>query len=1017
MMRLNPLRLNFPTRHPRRSVRPFARQKLTLEPLEERSLLSTYSLWDPTTAPEFPVWPDDQSVEVGVRLSSDVSGTVAGVRFYKGEGAAGPHVGHLWSDSGELLASVTFTNETDSGWQEADFSTPVFVPANTPFVVSYHADLGQYAADSNYFASAGVDNGPLHAPAGANGVYAYGDGPSFPDQSRQSTNYWVDVVFNPMANAGPSRAANRGDPVTFAGSVTGGVGPFTYSWDFGDGTGATGTLTPTHVYENAGLYTATLTVADALGRQSSDRTSATVTAAVGGAFITTPYDRIPDFGYKPTVISVRSGNWSDPMIWSTGQLPGAGDVVDIMPNTTVIYDVNRDVELNTIAIEAGGSLKFRTDVDTAVRVSNFEVLPGGYLEVGTEANPVAANVTASIVFPDVPIDLSVDPAQYGNGLIGLGKVTMYGARRTDSFLQLATEPKAGAVALSLAAPALGWQVGDQLVLPDTRQLDWNQHGSNYVSQEEKLTIQGISADGLTLTLAAPLQFDHLGGHDAAGKLAFLPHVADLTRNVVVRSANARGNRGQVTFTYRADVDVRYVGFFGLGRTKIDEIDNTTFDDSGSVTHYGTNEADRNPVQFRNLFGPTSAQANGYQYTFVGNTVFCPLDPMPFIWGINVNNSHYGLIQDNVVDNWAGAGIVTETGAETGNLIDHNFVIDVTGTGERIDTTGVAGDGFWFRGPNNRVTNNVATDVNPGDQDVFSYGYDVMAYYLGNVTIPAYQGADPGVAGTTVNMNATPLLEFSGNTAYGASQNGMAVWWLGSGVDVSGTAGVIKGLQEWNVFGWGFFGYDTNGLTIDGMVAYGDTAHLAPDNLATGIWFADYSQTKLVIQNCDLQGFAEGLITPMYQVGEMDVVNCYFRNVIDVDVPMSGSVNGSAGVPAKSVVFRNDKFDALPDQPLDAILMDYSLMVITGAPTNLIAPIQVFVYNYNQVLGANYQVYFAQQRADYVLPQSTEDGVIGSPVAGLTNAQAWTEYGIAIAGEIAPDSATPMAGIDGLVMPM
>src|SRR5215831_17736001 len=133
-MLLNLLHLSFLTRRPLQCL-PRSARRLTVERLEERSLLSTYSLWDPTAAPEFPVWPDNQSVEVGVRLSSDVSGTVAGVRFYKGEGAAGPHVGHLWSDSRELLASVTFTNETDSGWQEADFSTPVFVPANTPFVV------------------------------------------------------------------------------------------------------------------------------------------------------------------------------------------------------------------------------------------------------------------------------------------------------------------------------------------------------------------------------------------------------------------------------------------------------------------------------------------------------------------------------------------------------------------------------------------------------------------------------------------------------------------------------------------------------------------------------------------------------------------------------------------------------------------------------------------------------------------------------------------------------------------
>src|SRR5207245_8460730 len=115
----------------------------------------------------------------------------------------------------------------------------------------------------------------------------------------------------------------------------------------------------------------------------------------------------------------------------------------------------------------------------------------------------------------------------------------------------------------------------------------------------------------------------------------------------------------------------------------------------------------------------------YQYTFLGNTVTCPLTPMPFVWGININDSSYGLIQDNVLDNWAGAGIVTETGSEVYNVIAHNFVVRVTGTSERIDTLGAAGDGFWLRGPDNYVRDNVVSEVNPGG-GVYSYGFNVFA---------------------------------------------------------------------------------------------------------------------------------------------------------------------------------------------------------------------------------------------------------------------------------------------------
>ena len=47
-----------------------------------------------------------------MKFQSSVAGWVAGVRFYKGTGNNGTHTGSLWSASGTLLATGTFTNET-----------------------------------------------------------------------------------------------------------------------------------------------------------------------------------------------------------------------------------------------------------------------------------------------------------------------------------------------------------------------------------------------------------------------------------------------------------------------------------------------------------------------------------------------------------------------------------------------------------------------------------------------------------------------------------------------------------------------------------------------------------------------------------------------------------------------------------------------------------------------------------------------------------------------------------------
>ena len=76
---------------------------------------------------------------------------------------------------------------------------PGGVTAGTVYVASYLAPAGHYAAYNAYFATAGVDNAPLHAlqdgVSAGNGVYAYGSTSTFPTNTWQSSNYWVDVVF------------------------------------------------------------------------------------------------------------------------------------------------------------------------------------------------------------------------------------------------------------------------------------------------------------------------------------------------------------------------------------------------------------------------------------------------------------------------------------------------------------------------------------------------------------------------------------------------------------------------------------------------------------------------------------------------------------------------------------------------------------------------------------------------------------------------------------------------------
>jgi Domain of unknown function (DUF4082)/Fibronectin type III domain/Bacterial Ig domain len=149
---------------------------------------------------------DSHSTVLGVKFSSEAAGTISGIRFYKATANTGTHIGSLWTAGGTLLASATFTNESASGWQQVNFSSPVTIEANTTYVAGYLAPKGHYSDTPMEFASSGAKNAPLQAlgnTTSANGVYVYSASNGFPTASYKATNYWVDVDFTPTPPPGP----------------------------------------------------------------------------------------------------------------------------------------------------------------------------------------------------------------------------------------------------------------------------------------------------------------------------------------------------------------------------------------------------------------------------------------------------------------------------------------------------------------------------------------------------------------------------------------------------------------------------------------------------------------------------------------------------------------------------------------------------------------------------------------------------------------------------------------------
>lgn len=619
----------------------------------------------------------------------------------------------------------------------------------------------------------------------------------------------------------------------------------------------------------------------------------------------TSHDTIPNFAMTPTITSAGSGAWSSPGTWSPSRVPIANDVALIQAGHTVTYDQVSDVGLAAVGVK--GMLRFRTDVSTRLKVGTLLVTPTGALEIGTAASPVPPEITAERIIANRPLATTSpdphtgirDPKQYGTSLLVLGRITIAGAVKTPTWTRVASEPLAGHTMLALTQAVSGWRVGDRIVLPDTRQLPVDLpkrvDDFGFSSRTEALTMAAISADGRQITLSSPLQFAHQGPRNPDGTIVnaftgepILPHVGNISRNVVIRSEHPAGTRGHSMLLARAVVSIRYAEFRDLGRTTTEDLDSTTVDAGGNVPHIGTNQIGRYWTHSHHLWGPARSgmpqgmtpaeirawlDANGWQYEFIGNAVAASTgDEHKRKWGITVHDSHFGKVTDNVLYNVAGSGIQTEDASESYNLIARNFAARLPGEGhvripnpdENADTTsdiGKDGSGLWFRGPHNWVEGNVAADA------TFS-GVSYSGYYITTTRHPLFPGADPSLPSEGVTLRLRPMLSSADNEAYGPMPEGLwAAWPAGCCNALHWPEMKVERFIGWHQYQHAVKWYHSGRTMLDRLILRGDpavTRGAAFDGralTAEGMDFADYENVDLTVRHADIRGFLVGIDMP------------------------------------------------------------------------------------------------------------------------------------------------------------
>jgi len=273
------------------------------------------TIWPSTTVPAAIDNGASGPLELGVSFKSDVSGTITGIRFYKSAANSGTHMGRLWSHTGALLASVTFTGETASGWQQANFSAPVAITANTVYVASYGLTIGHFSANWNYFATAGFNNAPLHALQSPNGLY--GTLGTFPKYTHQAANYWVDVVFSSSSATAPSISSQPtgktvavGQTATFSVAASGSA-PLNYQWQksgtpISGATSSSYTTPATTSTDNGALFA--VVVSNSIGKVTSGSATLTVNSA-------------PSITAQPVSKTVTAGQTATFAVTATGPAP------------------------------------------------------------------------------------------------------------------------------------------------------------------------------------------------------------------------------------------------------------------------------------------------------------------------------------------------------------------------------------------------------------------------------------------------------------------------------------------------------------------------------------------------------------------------------------------------------------------------------------------------------------------------------------------------------------------------
>jgi hypothetical protein len=447
------------------------------------------------------------------------------------------------------------------------------------------------------------------------------------------------------------------------------------------------------------------------------------------------------------VRSRDSGAWSDPVTWEGGSVPSAGDRVLIRPGHTVTYD--RVCESTIRSIHVAGVLAFATDRNTQLDVGLIKIGQGeDASENGfdcdahaTEIKTGAPRPSLLVGTPEIPIEAGclarirlvaiagMDPKTCPAIVCCGGRMEFHGARLNRSWVKLGQTAKKGDTTVHLADPVTGWRAGDRIIVTATSMegngrkrgsLRPGAGGRAALTEERFITAIGDRS----LTLDRPLESEHLAGGITRGE------VANLSRNVVVESADPARGRGHTMYHRGSAGSVSYSEFRHLGK-------------EGELGKYA--------LHFHKVGDSMrGSSVIGASIWESGNR-----------W-ITIHGTNFLVVRDCVGYRSVGHGFYLEDGSETQNVLDRNLAVQAY-AGRSLPDQFLPfdkndGAGFWWSNCLNSFTRNVAVEC-----DRYGYRFEATPDNLGRLVRPVLR-TDGHVA--NVDIRTLPFVRFEGNEAHG-----------------------------------------------------------------------------------------------------------------------------------------------------------------------------------------------------------------------------------------------------------